>query len=192
MTLGLILTAVVVAVIVLVFLLAKLQRDSAWRHLASDLGAEFIDGGLFHSSKVQAHVQHGIVTLDTFSVSDGDTSTTYTRLRSPLQKKDGFQFTLMREGLLLGKLEKALGGRELQIGVPDFDRDFIIQGTNETKLRALLADAKLRQMIQGQRSINLRLKGDELHFDAKGVIKDVPRLKSLFELFGELLSRLQA
>ena len=47
-------------------------------------------------------------------------------------------------------------------------------------------------MIQGQRFIRLTLKGDELHFETQGVIRDVPRLKALFELFAVLLDQLEA
>lgn len=189
MTFALVWMAIVLVAVVVGFIITRRQRDNAWRQLANELGAEFISGGALHSSKVLAHVRQWTLTLDTYSVPSGDSSTTYTRLRSPLQNKDGFQFTLFREGLI-GKLEKVLGAQDIEIGVEDFDHDFVIQGNNEPRLRALLLDVKIRQLIQGQRSIKLSLKGEELRFEAQGVIKDVPRLKSLFELFGELLDRL--
>lgn len=36
------------------FALMRRQRDTAWKKFAAELGAEFIDGGFFHFSKVQA------------------------------------------------------------------------------------------------------------------------------------------
>ena len=181
---------VVIVVVVVGFALARRHRDTAWKQLATELGAEFIDGGLLHSSKVQAHINQWTVTLDSYSVPSGDSSTTYTRLKSTLENKDGFQFTLFREGLV-ARLDKALGLKDIEIGVPDFDHDFVIQGNNEAKLRALFADVKIRQLIQEQRRITLGIKGNELHFEAQGVIRDGPRLKSLFELFAALLERLR-
>ena len=181
---------VVVLVAVIGFLLTRQWRDSAWRQLASDLGAEFMEGGFMHSGKVQAHMRRWTVTLDAYSVPSGDSSTTYTRMRAPFENKDGFEFAIFREGLV-ARLDKKLGMSDLEIGMPEFDRDFVIQSNNETRVRALLADAKIRQLIQGQPRIRLGMKGSELHFEAQGVIRDVPRLKSLFELFRAVLEQLE-
>ena len=191
MTSALVLIVVLIAVVVIVALLVTGRPDAAWKQLASDIGAEFIKGGMLRSSKVQAQVKQRTVTLDIYTVPHGKSSSTYTRLRSSVQNRDGLEFTVSREGLM-SKVGKALGSRDVEIGISDFDSDFLVQGNNENSLRTLLSDAKLRELIQGQRSIRLSLKGEELHFQAPGVIKDVPRLKSLFELFGVLLDRLEA
>jgi hypothetical protein len=181
---------VVVLVAVIGFLLTRQWRDSAWRQLAADLGAEFTEGGFMHSGKVQARMQQWTVTLDAYSVPSGDSSTTYTRMRAPFENKDGFDFAIFREGLV-SRLDKKLGMADIEIGVPDFDHDFVIQSNNGSKVRALLADAKIRQLIQAQPRIRLAMKGSELHFEAQGVIRDVPRLKSLFELFRAVLEQLE-
>jgi hypothetical protein len=168
---------------------ARQKQDAAWEQLASEIGAEFVKGGFFRSNKVQAKVREWIVTLDTFSVPSGDSSTVYTRMRAPLQSRDGFQFTIFRIGFI-SKLDKALGAQDIDIGDPDFDREFVIQGNNEPKVRALLANLRIRQLIQGQKSIRLGVRDNELRFEVQGVIKDVERLKSLFELFKEMLYQL--
>jgi hypothetical protein len=168
---------------------ARQKQDAAWEQLASEIGAEFVKGGFFRSNKVQAKVREWIVTLDTFSVPSGDSSTVYTRMRAPLQSRDGFQFTIFRIGFI-SKLDKALGAQDIDIGDPDFDREFVIQGNNEPKVRVLLANLRIRQLIQGQKSIRLGVRDNELRFEVQGVIKDVERLKSLFELFKEMLYQL--
>ena len=89
------------------------------------------------------------------------------------------------------------------VGHEDFDRDFIIKGTEETKLRALFDNPKLRGLIAAQPEIHLTVKDndgywgadfpadtDELYFHVHGIIKDVERLKLLFELFAETLDQL--
>jgi hypothetical protein len=183
-------TVALVVIVVVGFVITRRQRDKAWKQFASEVGGEFIDGGMFRSSKVQAHIQQWDLTLDTYTVSSGDSSTTYTRLRAPVQNRDGLQFKVSREGLI-AKLDKALGGQDLEIGVADFDDAFAIQANDPTRIQAVLMDAKIRELIQAQRSITLSLKGENLRFEAQGAIKDVPRLKSLFELFRELLNHLQ-
>ena len=190
MTAPLIFLGALIIVVIIGLLISKQKRDAAWRQLASELGAEFIEGGFFRSSKVQAHVKEWIVSLDTYSVPSGDSNDIYTRMKAPFQNKDGFQFTIFRMGLV-GKLDKALGAQDIDIGDPDFDRDFVIKGNNESKVRALFANQRLRQLIQVQRSIRLGIKDNALLFETQGVIKDVERLKSLFELFKETLHQLE-
>jgi hypothetical protein len=67
----------------------------------------------------------------------------------------------------------------------------------------LFSDPKIRQMIEDQPKIRLEVKDsegwfgpkfpenvDELHFQVVGVIKDVERLKALFDLFAVVLDQL--
>jgi hypothetical protein len=189
-TVGLILTGIFLIAVIAWALLSRQARDSAWKQLAAELGGEFLSGGLFRGSKVRAQIQKWTVTLDIYSVPSGDSNTTYTRVTAPIENKDGLQFAIFREGLV-ARLDKKLGMKDIEIGVPDFDSEFVIQGNNETKLRSLLANAKIRQLIHAQPRIRLGLKDNQLRYDAQGVIRDVPRLKSLFELFGEILTQLQ-
>jgi hypothetical protein len=191
MTLAVISMVVFVTVVVLGFIILRSQQDKSWRQFAADIGGEFTPGGAFRSSKVLAHARQWTITLDTYSVPSGDSSTAYTRIVAPFHSPDAFEFRIFREGLV-GKLDKALGMKDIEIGLADFDRDFIIQSNNDVRVRALLADVKIRQLIQAQHSIQLQAKSDSLRFDAQGVIRDVERLKSLFELFGEMLERLKA
>jgi hypothetical protein len=176
--------------IIIWVIISRQKQAEAWRQFASELGAEFIEGGFFRAGKVQAGVKDWTITLDTYSVSSGDSSTVYTRMRAPLHNKDGFQFTVFRTGLI-SKLDKALGAQDIDIGDPDFDRDFVIQGNNETRVRALLGSLGIRQMIQGQKSIRLGVRDNELRFEVQGVIKDGERLRSIFELVKGTLYQLE-
>jgi hypothetical protein len=89
------------------------------------------------------------------------------------------------------------------VGHEEFDRDFIIKGTDEVRLRALFDSARLRELIAAQPQIHLTVKDDEgyfgtdfpadtdeLYFTVGGIIKDVARLKALFDLFAETLDQL--
>ena len=188
-------TLIVVAfTLVIVFFIAlglwsRQRQSEAWREFATQIGGEFTSGGLFRANKVQAQIEEQQILLDTYTVSSGDSSTTYTRIRAPFQNTEGFQFTISRTGLV-SKIGKALGAQDIEIGDSSFDDDFTIQSNNESKVRTLFTNGRIRQLIQGQKSIRLSLKGNELHFQVQGVIRDVERLKSLFELFKETLQQL--
>jgi hypothetical protein len=178
------------------------SKEEIWKQLCSETGAEFVEGGFWRGDKVAARVNEWTVTLDTYVVSTGKSHTTYTRLRAPYVNRDGFRFTVYRQGFF-SELGKFLGLQDVEVGYPDFDRDFIIRGNDEAKLRALFANPKVRELIQAQPSIHLEVRDDEgwfgadfpegvdeLYFQVVGVIKDVERLKSLYELFAHVLHQL--
>jgi len=191
MTASLLIFMVVFVIIVGVgWLFLKQRRDAVWRQLADEIGAEFIEGGLFSAGKVQARFKNWTVTLDAYSVSSGDSGELYTRMRAPFQNKSEIQFMVFRTGSV-SKLDKALGAEQIEIGDADFDRDFVVRGKSESQARAFFANQKIRRMIQAQRTIKLIAADNALLFETQGFIKDIERLKSLFELFKEALPQLE-
>jgi hypothetical protein len=178
------------------------SKEEVWRQLCAEIDAEYVDGSFWRSGKVLAQVGQWTLTLDTYTVSSGKHSTTYTRMRAPYVNADGFRFTIYRQGFFT-ELGKLLGMQDVEIGDPLFDADFVVKGTEETKLRSLLANGRLKELIARQPSIRLSVEDDEgwfgatfpqgvdeLRFVVVGVIKDVDRLKSLYELFAEALHQL--
>jgi hypothetical protein len=178
------------------------SKDEVWQQLCSEIGAEFVEGGFWKGNKVNAHVGPWTITLDTYTESSGESAVTYTRMRAPYVNPDGFRFTIYRKGFF-SELGKLLGMQDIEVGDEEFDEAFIIQGNDEARVQNLFAEPKLRQMILAQPKIRFSVKDsegwfgpefpedvDELYFRAIGVIKDVDRLKGLFELFAMALDRL--
>ncbi len=178
------------------------KKEEVWRQLCQEIGAELVEGGFWKGSKVQAVVGPWRVTLDTYTVSTENTHVTYTRMRAPYMNPEGFRFTIYRKGYFSG-LGKMLGMQDIEVGDPAFDDAFIIQGNNESRVQNLFADARVRALAQAQPTMRLEVKDsegwfgpkfpenvDELHSLVVGVITDVERLKSLFELFAVVLERL--
>jgi hypothetical protein len=180
------------------------SREEVWRQLCAEIGADFVNGGFWKGDKVQAHLRNWTVTLDTYTVSSGHSHITYTRMRAPFVSRDGLRFRIYRKGVFSG-LGKAFGMQDIELGHSlQFDEDFIIQGNDESKLRSLFASPEIRQLIAAQPKIHLELKDDEgffrtrfpegvdeLCFQVVGIIKDVDRLKQLFDLFAAVLEELQ-
>jgi len=184
------------------------SREEIWRQLCSEIGARYVEGGFWGGDKVQAHHGQWTITLDSYTTSHHNaathtgSSTTYTRLRAPYVNKDGFRFTVYRKTIFSG-LGKLLGMQDVEVGYPEFDEAFIIQGNDEAKLRALFANPRIRQLMGMQPDIHMTVKDDEgwfgthfpdgvdeLYFCLAGVIREVDRLKSLYYLFAEVLNQL--
>lgn len=178
------------------------SQDEVWRQLATELGATYTDGGMWQNGKIVAHVAAWTVTLDTYTISTGKSSITYTRMRAPYVNPDGFRFTIYRAGMFSG-LGRALGMQDIEVGYPGFDRDYVIKGTDGAKVRDLFAYEPIRKLLREQPEVYFEVKDDEgwfsqkfpegvdeLYFQAHGVINDVARLKALYELFAATLHRL--
>ena len=178
------------------------SRKEVWQQLSREMGARFVEGGFAKPDKVQ--VTHGewTVTLDTYAVHTGKTTIVFTRMRAPYVNPDGFRFRVHRRGFF-SDIGKALGMQDVEVGQAGFDEDFIIKGTDEGKLRQLFANPKIRELIDAQKDIDFSVKDDEgwfgatfpdgvdeLVFQVGGVLKDIDRLKLLYELFAETLDEL--
>jgi hypothetical protein len=178
------------------------SRDEIWSELAEEIGASFDAGGMFGRSVVRAQTRNWIVTLDTFTVSTGKSSATFTRMRAPYVNRDGFEFHVHRKGLFEGVAMK-LGAQDIEVGIPIFDDDFIIKGNDVTKVRCFFHNYRIRDLLEEQPEVMFEVKDDEgwfgtsfpdevdeLYFVARGVITDLDRLKGLFALFAETLDEL--
>jgi len=178
------------------------STEEIWRQLCAEIGAQYVEGGFWKGNKVRATHGPWTITLDTYTVSDGKTSVAYTRMRAPFVDPEGFRFTVYRRGVF-SDIGKWLGMQDIEIGDEAFDEDFILKSNEETKLRELLGSTKIRELISQQPDIYFSIKDDEgafvsnfpggvdeLYFQVVGVIKDVERLKLLYELFSETLDEL--
>jgi hypothetical protein len=179
------------------------SRADVWNALANEIGARFEKGGFWNGrDRVVADVGPWEVVLDGYTVSNGKTSTTYTRMRAPYVNADGFRFTVYRKSIFTS-LGKMLGMHDVEVGYPAFDEEFVIKGNDEFKLRRLFANDRLRALIDAQPSIHFKVKDDEgvfrkifpdgvdeLYFVIVGTIKDIDRLKLLYDLFAETLHTL--
>jgi hypothetical protein len=180
------------------------SKKEVWESLARQISGEYVDGGFFGRTKVVVDTAHWKITLDTYTVSNGKTSTTYTRLRAPYVNRDGFRFYVARSGLFT-PVGEMLGFGDIRVGHPTFDEAFVLKGNDETKVRLLFSDPQIMQLLAAQPRVKFEVRDDEgwfasrfpngvdeLYFSAYGIIKDISRLRALFDLFAAVLHRLCA
>ncbi len=182
------------------------SKDEIWSQIAADIGGEYIEGGFWKQNVLVYRHREWQMLLDTYSVTtsagETTTSTPYTRMRAPFVNKDGLYFKIYREGFF-SSIGKFFGMYDLEIGDPFFDDDFVIKGNNAEKIRLLLEDTQMKELMRQQPSIHFEIRDDEgwfgpsfpegvdeLYFQCAGVVKERQRLKSLFDLFSLTLTRL--
>lgn len=179
------------------------SREEVWRQLGQEIGGDFVEGGFWKGDKVEVQHESWTVTLDTYMVSTGHSHSVFTRMRAPFVSRDGFRFTIYRQGFW-SDLGKKLGMQDIEVGHSvRFDEDFIIKANDEHKVKVLLANPEIRRLLDEQPHVRFELRDDEnlfskrfpegvdeLCFTVHGVIKDVDRLRKLFDLFAEVLDEL--
>ena len=178
------------------------SRDEIWRQLASEIDANYVEGGFWKRDKVQASHAGWLITLEKHGKEPA-------RMRAPFLNPGGFRFTVYRKGIFT-ELGKYMGMQDVEVGHPDFDRDFVIKGTDETKLRQIFGNARIRELIVAQPRIHFEVKDGngiferglfgekppehldilEFEVDSRPEIKDKERLRLLFDLFAETLDEL--
>src|SRR5262245_2939038 len=177
------------------------SREEIWRQLASELGANYVDGSFWERGKIQASHADWLITLS----EEGKYH--HTHIRAPFFNPGGFRFTVYRKGIFTD-LGKYLGMQDVEVGHQDFDRDFVIKGTDDTKLRQIFGNARIRELIAAQPRIHFAVKDahgifartlfaakpqedlDLLEFEVHDAIKDKEHLRLLFDLFAETLDEL--
>lgn len=178
------------------------SREEVWRRLSTEIGARYVKGGFLEGDKVEVTHDDWTIVLDTYAVSTGKTTMVFTRLRAQLLNPNAFRFSVSRAGFFSGLAER-LGMHDVQVGHDQFDEDFVIRGSDEDELRRLFANPRLRALIEAQPHVHFKLHDgdswglrklpeqvDELEFTMLGIVKDIPRLKQLFDLFAETLETL--
>jgi len=196
------------------------EQEAAWKQLATEVGGELVARRERGRRFLGRHLQLAVIAkagtspiaLDLKMEAGADTVPSWlvTRIRAPYVARDTFSFSVKRlrarlsDGALLHGMAKLSGRRKVEAGDLGFDRDFLITANDTDKVRALLADPKIRDLIQSQPSLDIsaarpgwrlfKRGGSQrlsvLRFEEEGVITDAERLKSLFELFQETLNQL--
>jgi hypothetical protein len=170
--------------------------------VTSEIDAQFVPGTFWKGAKVEAAHRDWVITLDVEVVHTGKVAIPFTRVRAPYVNADNFRFTIHRKSIFTG-LGKYLGMQDIVVGFREFDEEFVIKGSESAKVIALFQNARLRELISAQPELHFSVKEsggffgrkypenvDLLEFRVSGVIKDVSRLKLLFDLLAETLDEL--
>lgn len=184
--------------------LLGISKKEAWKKLSDEIGGDYIYGGFWRGDRVELKHKNWTIYLDTYTVSSGRSSTTYTRVRAPYITNNSLYFKIYKKGFF-SNLGNLFGMQNILIDDESFNNDYIIKGNYERDIIKLLSNSKIKSLIKDQPKFNLEIKKGEgifgpafpetereLYFLVSGVIKNIELLKKLFELFIEILEELES
>lgn len=177
-------------------------KEAIWSQIAEDIGGNYEHGGLWKNDVLRYRTGNWEITLDTYTISTGQSMTTFTRMRAPFVSQTGFRFTVYPEGFLAA-IGKFFGLQDLEIGDAFFDKRYLVKSNDPALVRRLLSDAELKPLIQSQPDICFEIRDDggwfaerfpegvdALSFQCYGILTDKQLLRNLFQLFSLTLQRL--
>lgn len=179
----------------------RTEVDYAWERFAEQVGGTYsIEGGsrlgpittARPAHKVRSSVGDWVITLETVEIGSTQTGQhTETRISAPYVARHPLHFQIYRRTALSDLGKRLLRMQDIEVGHPDFDRDFIVKGDNEASIRRLLANSNVRSLFQTRRELHLRSDGAALAFRKRGVVTNRFLLKAAHDLIDETLHELQ-
>ena len=176
------------------------NKYNIWEEFTKETNGKFIPEFSWHSAKTEIEYNSFKIIFDNYTLWNGKYSKKMTRIIVPFNSKEKFIFEI-NESSLIRNVEKLFGGQDVKIGREDFDKKYIIKTNNEHKIKTLLQNSKIRSLIEKDENIHIEISEQkgiweeklpenkfELSFYDDGEINDIERLKSLLDLFKEMIN----
>ncbi len=180
----------------------KHHEDEMWDRLSQELGGEFVDRKGWRFDKIRVKDGEWTITIDLHTHAGYKSEALFTRIRVPFANEEKLHFRIFHQGLL-DTIGAKLGVQDIIIGDEEFDRTFMIQGDDEEKVKALLANEALRKDILSEPRIHLTLRDsgdaftedfpdgvDELVLEIENEITERARLRKLYDIVARTLHHL--
>jgi len=181
------------------------NKKAAWQDFAESMGAEYIDAKAFkNTAKVRLEYKNREIVMDTYTVSTGQSSVTYTRVRAVFVGCAEFELKVFRTSILT-KVANFFGKQSSKTGDNTFDEIFTIRSQQQDFIDSIFANDTLKEMLHGLKHVNLltkKAKGKkdtkyvenerELQYLVTGVIKDADQLTLIFGAMINLLDAFEA
>jgi hypothetical protein len=177
-------------------------KKNIWQEFAKETNGIFKEGYSWISDSTEIQHKNWKIIFDNFTIWSGKYSVETTRVIAPIILLNNFRFEIYREGLIR-KIEKLFGSQDVEIGYRDFDQSFTIKSNNEFKIKTLLKNKELRNLLELQKEVNLQISDQkgiweeklpknefELSFFIDGEVHDLEILKALLKLSTILLDEL--
>jgi len=175
-------------------------KDENWSRIGKLAGDKYLDDRFWETVDLLKYQHEGWeILLDTFTLRHGERDVVGTRVQVPFSNPQGLSFKIYRESILssVGKLFKM---QDIEIGDSAFDSKFIIKGNDEGKIKLLLDDAVLKNLMYQQPDILFEVQFEKvfkfkkvcmLYFQCEGIIRAMSQLEALFQMFAVTLTRME-
>lgn len=176
------------------------RPHGSWSKLANLIGGDYVNAD--GSESVSLRVRGGVIILHEYRVGRSSKST---RITASYTSRDDFTFSIHSK-TLLHSIAKAFGMQDIEIGDPEFDKTFIVRGSDAARLQALFGNDGIRHRMLSIHPNHRLFFGvtqaenpgvspvfggrHEIVWARAGLMGNKELLMALFDLFTEILSQL--
>ncbi|MDY6931923.1 MAG: DUF3137 domain-containing protein [Halobacteriota archaeon] len=163
--------------------MANKKVKEAWKVFADSLSLDFDPGTTFKTPKVEGTYEGHNVILDTYTVSTGQVTVLYTRLKVDVTNIKDLSLRIYHEGFL-SRIGKRLGMQDIETKNLEFDETYVVKGNDELEVLNVL-DSSVQSKILSLREpgkFNMTLKDGSLIYEESEIITDIELLRSHLEV----------
>ena len=128
------------------------------------------------------------ISFNNYVINFEESDTNYLRVKCQLGSVD-FTFYLTFEDLI-EKIIKRFNNREIEIGDKEFDDKYLIVTNDEKKMRGVLSDKKLRNLLIKNNVSNFHLDHGELFIIGHRQTDTIDELNDLLEIIKNIIKRI--
>nr|WP_315150009.1 hypothetical protein [uncultured Flavobacterium sp.] len=176
------------------------SKENIWKSFSEQTGGTFFEGQYGMLDGTIISYKNWKIVFDYYDLYSGKFNERFTRIFVPIVSVDDFRFEIYNNGIIRS-IEKIFGAQDIEIGIKEFDKRFILKANNGFKLKKLLLNPRIRQLLEIQKEVNFEIsnyKGIweketqelEVSYFVKGEIKSIETLSSLLDLFKLVLDKL--
>jgi hypothetical protein len=169
--------------------MGKKERRQIWTNVATALGGQHhLPSKWWRGDEhILASINKVPVKLDTYVVSSGHSSQTFTRIAADYALGPGPKLKVYKQGFF-SSIAKALGMRDIALGDKAFDDRFVVRSNSVALARRLWTPLAMEHMTRVEKT-QLQSKPKRVELIFTGLWKDPEAMQTGFLLIGELASR---
>jgi hypothetical protein len=163
------------------------RRVELWQAIAAEYGGVHEPArGVFRrvNEQIRATVREVPVVVDTYAVSNGKTSHTYSRAIAKVGFAGTPEWSVGPEGFL-ASIGKALGGNDIELGDAAFDGAFVLKSESDAVMRRLWSDAARARMLAMAKP-SIKCDGTAIRLVMSGIWEAPEVMRNAIELVVEL------
>ncbi|MCK5798431.1 MAG: hypothetical protein KAI47_14670 [Deltaproteobacteria bacterium] len=165
------------------------ERKQAWQNVADRRGGEMVDTkpSFWRQSRgIDVVVGAARVFVDTYTVSTGKSSVTYTRGRAHYPIEGGPVYRVYKERMF-SSLGKALGTQDLVLGGDTaFDNTFMVKGDDIDAIRSVWTPEARRLMLNPLSECRVDVGTEVIKITGIGAWRNEIKIEALIDLTAEL------
>lgn len=140
------------------------SRKVLIQEYCNNLNGTYKEGGFGQGPMMIISHNHYEIVFDYHVVNRGNSSATYTRVRSVFKNNKDYTLKVAKQGFI-AKIGKAFGGQDIEIGDEIFDEEYVVKSNDELLTTKLLNEFDVKSRLNFRKNFHF----DVVHKNMMGI-----------------------